>query len=282
MSKCIVEVCTIDEIKKHSNADKLEIAIIKGWQCVTQKGAHTAGEKIVYFPPDTVIPDEWAAKFGVTQYLSKGRIRSIKLRGEPSFGLIVKPADPSWPIGKDVADFYGAMKYEPPPINQPSPYPKRQPKSWLGRFIKKWTWMLFNVEPDIVQEHPKFPKYTEIENLRHYNRILQDGEQVVVTEKIHGCLMSDTPVMLANGEYIPISKIVPGMFVTAYDEMSKTLVPAEVEHVVVQSAAGNWITLNFSGNNHITCTEDHKILTNNRGWVPAKDITESDDVASCY
>ena len=52
-------------------------------------------------------------RFGVTQYLSKGRIRCARLRGEPSFGLAVKP-DADWPDGADVAAHYGATKYEPP------------------------------------------------------------------------------------------------------------------------------------------------------------------------
>ena len=189
MSKCIVEVCLIDEIKAHPNADKLEIAIIKGWQCITQKGQHRAGDKVVYFPPDTVIPQVWSDTFGVTQYLSKGRIRSIKLRGEPSFGLMVKVPYEPCSIGDDLADYFGATKYEPPPVftsGGQNPRKGHAPKSWVGRLIQKWTWIIFNMEPDHVPELQAFPVYTEIENLRHFNRIFEPGEPVVVTEKIHG------------------------------------------------------------------------------------------------
>jgi hypothetical protein len=31
------------------------------------KGRHQAGEKIVYFPPDAVLPQELSDRFGVTQ-----------------------------------------------------------------------------------------------------------------------------------------------------------------------------------------------------------------------
>ena len=37
MSSLIVEVSTIDAIQKHPNADALDLAVIKGWQCVTAK-----------------------------------------------------------------------------------------------------------------------------------------------------------------------------------------------------------------------------------------------------
>ena len=34
MSKLIVEVCTIAKIEKHPNADRLDIATVKGWNCI--------------------------------------------------------------------------------------------------------------------------------------------------------------------------------------------------------------------------------------------------------
>ena len=43
MSSLIVEVCRIDKVLPHSNADVLELAHIKGWQCVAPKGKYAAG-----------------------------------------------------------------------------------------------------------------------------------------------------------------------------------------------------------------------------------------------
>ena len=34
MAECIVEVCRIEKVQQHSNADALELTHIKGWQCV--------------------------------------------------------------------------------------------------------------------------------------------------------------------------------------------------------------------------------------------------------
>lgn len=39
MSSLIVEVCLVDKVLKHTNADKLEIVLVKGWECIVQKGA---------------------------------------------------------------------------------------------------------------------------------------------------------------------------------------------------------------------------------------------------
>ena len=161
-SKLVVEVCTLDKILPHPNADRLELAHVKGWQAVVLKGMFQADQKVVYFPPDTVLSKELTDSFGVTQYTQPceqgQRIRQAKLRGEPSFGLLIT-ANPAWELGMDVADQYNAVKYNPP---------------------------LRLTAGDAEVEHPLFTQYTDIENMRNYPAVFQDGEEVVVTEKIHG------------------------------------------------------------------------------------------------
>src|SRR4051794_40771156 len=114
MSTLVAPVTTIDSLIPHGNADTLDLAQILGWQVVVKKGQHALGEKVVYFPPDTVLPFELSDKIGITQYLDKGRIRCTRLRGEPSFGLAITPDDPDWEVGQNMAEHYGVTKWEPP------------------------------------------------------------------------------------------------------------------------------------------------------------------------
>lgn len=169
MSSLIVEVKRLDEIKIHPNADRLALAIIGGWQCAVPKDRYKAGDLVVYIPPDTILPGYVSDGLGVTNYLSNGRVRSIKLRGEPSFGLIID-ALPDWQIEQNVAAYFGATKYEPP--------------------VKAHT-------GDADTEHIGFPKFTDIENLRHFPDLFERGEPVWVTEKIHG---SSCRVGMVNGQ----------------------------------------------------------------------------------
>ena len=81
MSNLIVDVCKIKELRPHNNADKLEVALVKGWECIVGKGEHRAGELVVFIPPDAVLTQELSDHLGVTGYLSKGRVKTIKLRG---------------------------------------------------------------------------------------------------------------------------------------------------------------------------------------------------------
>lgn len=159
MSTLIVEVCKIEKVLPHTNADALDLAQIKGWQCVISKGRYAPGDLVIYIPIDAMIPVEHSDRWGITKYLSNGRVRCARLRGEPSFGVIVERDNPSWEEGRDVKDCYGITKYIPPV------------KISAGDF-----------EPS----HPLFGEYTDVENLRNFPNIFTEGEEVSVSEKIHG------------------------------------------------------------------------------------------------
>lgn len=106
----------ISEILPHTNADTLEIAKILGWQSVVRKGEYQPGDKVVFIPIDTILPDApWSL------FLKKGdkpiKLNTIKLRGTYSQGLIqplsILPASTqSWHVGSDVGGELGIKKYE--------------------------------------------------------------------------------------------------------------------------------------------------------------------------
>lgn len=156
MSSIVVLNRRIENIKPHPNADKLELAVIGGWQVVVGKGSMSEGQLVTYVPPDAIVPSHHAERWGVAKYLSNGRVRAVKLRGEPSYGFAV-PAEGE--EGRNSAEALGITKYQPP--------------------------MKFSCG-DSEAEHPAFTQYTDVENLRHYTDVLDRGEEVVVTEKIHG------------------------------------------------------------------------------------------------
>lgn len=181
MSSLIVSVAEISNIRPHPNADTLDIAEVLGWQVVIKRGTFTTGEKVVYFPIDTLLPVEVSDRFGVTPYLSKQRIKATRLRGEPSFGLVMPVEGASWEVGDNVAEHYGAVKWEPP---------VRESRGGGGKFIPN---------PHQVPRNPLFAEYTDIENLRHYPGLLGENEWVVITEKIHG---TNSRIGMVNGEWV--------------------------------------------------------------------------------
>lgn len=156
MSSVVVVTKRIDEVRPHPNADRLEIVIVGGWQTVVPKGLYVAGSEVTYVPPDCLVPPALAERWGIAKYLSNGRVRATKLRGEASYGFVV-PAE--GPLGQNLAEPLGITKWQPPA------------KFGVG---------------DAEPEHPLFTRYTDVENLRHYPDVFAKGELVRVTEKVHG------------------------------------------------------------------------------------------------
>lgn len=185
MSTMIVEVCKILEINPHPNADKLEIARIKGWDVIIKKEIFKVGDLVAFIPPDSIITKPLQEFLGITNYcaelpknnplnpLGHRRVKATRLRGVASYGTVMTMKDVEGYFelyyngdisdklveGSDLSAILNISKYEPPI------------RATCG-----------DAEPD----SPMFHKYTEIENWRNYPNIFQDGDQVVITEKIHG------------------------------------------------------------------------------------------------
>lgn len=92
----MASIRTIKELRPILGADKIELAIIDGWQVVVKKGDHQPGEQVVYLEIDSWVPTQ------VAPFLTKGakeprvfegvageRLKTIKLRGEISQGLVL-------------------------------------------------------------------------------------------------------------------------------------------------------------------------------------------------
>lgn len=89
----------ISELRPIEGADAIEVAVIGGWQVVVKKGEFQAGALAVYLEIDSWVPTELAP------FLSKGqdpreyngvkgeRLRTVKLRGTTSQGLLLKLED---------------------------------------------------------------------------------------------------------------------------------------------------------------------------------------------
>lgn len=128
MSVLAVEVREIESSVKHANADRLDISRVKGldYQFVTGREQYAPGDLVVYFPIDTIMPANIQEIVGVVGKLSganKNRVKTVKLRGEISQG-IVAPVAPFADLigadlreGADVTELLGCEKYEPPVIS---------------------------------------------------------------------------------------------------------------------------------------------------------------------
>lgn len=106
---------------------------------------------------------------------------------------------------------------------------------------------------------------------------------MIAVDEFHKCLDYDTSVLTDNG-YLKIGDIVTNkqnVSVYSYNEDTQRMELKPVvdwhENVVVTPMLKLRIETK-SGIQEIKCTPDHKILTSNRGWVEAQNLTTSDDI----
>lgn len=110
----------IAEIFPHSNAERLEISKVRGYNIIVPKDKYKVGDVVVLIHPDVILPERpWAESF--KKYAPK-RVRAIKIRSEFSFGIVIPIEDVfgggmsfgEANIGQEVGELIGVSKYEAP------------------------------------------------------------------------------------------------------------------------------------------------------------------------
>lgn len=160
MTRRLATVRTIAELKPIEGADLIELAIVDGWQCVVKKGEHKVGDKVVYFEVDSFIPatlpfmESFKERFSVFNGVEGLRVRTIKLRGQISQGVIVPILTLPFEayrtfVDEDISldEVLGIVKYE---------RPERQGGSfgYNGTAKGNFPWWISKTDQDRVQNMP--------------------------------------------------------------------------------------------------------------------------------
>ena len=186
MSTFAVVQKKISKISPHTNADKLELGQVEGmtYQFVVQKGLYKVGDEVVYFPIDSLLPQELIQQQGIANFMAgkeKNRIKTCRLRSEISQGYVapvssIKQYLKTDILPEDLTTTLGIVKYEPPEIMTHSGNLVRLPEQVY----------VYDIEgcdqfPDIVEK-------------------LMD-KKVFITEKLEGSNMA-TAVDMGNKIYV--------------------------------------------------------------------------------
>lgn len=116
-----VTVETVDTVRNHPNADRLDIATLQGmsFQFVCGRGQYRPGDQVVYFPVDSVIPVDVLRKMNLEGKLSgpnKNRVKTLRLRGEISQGLVGSLSLLDGMTDGDITSYLRVTKYEQPAV----------------------------------------------------------------------------------------------------------------------------------------------------------------------
>ena len=188
MSAFQVRVRKIASVIPHPKADRLDLVRIDDYLSAIPKGSFKEGDLAVYLPEAAMLPEFvlrvlnlWDEERGMGKCAGEigARIKAVKLRGILSQGIVyplsyladhpmgagwyLQDADAGlWPVqeGDDVANLLQITKHVP-----------EVPKDLAGA--------AFSVGRHLI---PNF----DIEDIKRYPGVFVEGEEVRITEKLHG------------------------------------------------------------------------------------------------
>lgn len=144
-NRALAHIEVITDLRPIDGADKIEVAQVLGWECVVQKGEFKVGQPVIYVEVDSVMPEKPEFEFLRDR---KFRIRTIKLRGQVSQGLLLPLSYLStdtgkFKIGGDVTYWMGITKYLSPSEREEFERQERKlanGKNKLKKFMMRYSW----------------------------------------------------------------------------------------------------------------------------------------------
>ena len=170
-----VVVRRLTSVESHPNADRLDLAVVDGYRAVVPKDSYKPNDLIAYIPEAAVLPPELIERLGLTGRLAGAefnRVHAVRLRGALSQGIVLH-AEPHWVEGQSVMEELGIVKYVP-----------EIPEELLGSVyaLEREEGLTFDVD-----------------DIKAWPNVFQDGEEVVFTEKVHGVFMSVSALPFDQG-----------------------------------------------------------------------------------
>ena len=189
----LATIRTVASTRPIQGADRIEVAQVDGWECVVKKGEFEVGQHIVYVEVDSVMPERPEFEFLRDR---KFRVRTIKLRGQVSQGLVlplgILPTG-NYKLGDDVTELLGVTKYDPQ-AQQEALLLTKQPKTPanpIAKFLMRFKWYrkLF-MKPKRKGGFPDWIVKTDETRIQNLTTLFdiesKKGTQFSVTEKVDG------------------------------------------------------------------------------------------------
>ena len=294
-------VTTIKNLRKHSNADRLQCATIFGNNVIVDL-SYQEGQRVVYFPVDGQLGEDFARENNLVRvkdadgnniggYLDpdKRNITALKLRGEKSDGLVLpievlsKYTDiEKLSDGEQITILNGCeicKKYIP----RTNP---RQNKQYTGAIKTRKN----HKEEGEKTTYPFFVQHIDTAQLAYNERAFKPGDTCYITLKMHGCFIKGTKVRMADHSLKSIEDIKVGDFVLGYNFDTKKFEPTKVINKFKNAPSNRWNEIKISRNGFsgdrrgkIVSTYNHPYwCEEDNCWIQAQDLKVGKTISTLF
>jgi hypothetical protein len=201
MGRKLASVQKILEINPIEKADAIEMCKVLGWECViAKKDNFKVGDLIVYIEIDSIMPERPEFEFLRDR---KFRVRTIKLRGQVSQGLVLPLSILPQGIyneSDDVTEILSVKKYDPQAEAEQKLIEQKltNTNNKIHKFMSRFPWYRRLFFKPKKSGFPSFIKKTDEDRIQLFPHICENEKDTVFieTEKIDG--QSGTYFLLKN------------------------------------------------------------------------------------
>lgn len=175
-------LATITEIYDIPNKDRIKLATVNGYQSIVSAD-YKVGDPVVYISEQSILPPDLITFLGLEGRLAgadKNRVKAIKMGGVLSQGIIMRaPTVPDFVDEDGLDKWFGVTKWEPSiPTHLSGKVGRPKGNAPIAP--------MYDIENIKKQRHLRFEYDNRGEIIGEYWYDPFDGQQVVVTEKLHG------------------------------------------------------------------------------------------------
>lgn len=202
MERKLAHIEKVDALLPIEGAEKIEVAQVLGWQCVVKKGEFKVDDAVVYVEVDSIMPQTPEFEFLRER---KFRVKTIKLRGQVSQGLVLPLGDlqksfnsGKLNIGDDVTDLLGIRKYLLPSEREEMKQEFIE-RGRLSKYMRRYSFFRKFFLKTKDKRLPYWISKTDEERIQNMGYVLSNYPNcdVYVTEKV------DYQSATFTGKYLP-------------------------------------------------------------------------------
>lgn len=286
-------VTELKNIRKHSNADRLQIATVCGDTVIVGLDAKE-NDKVIYFDSNLCLSLDFLKENNLFQkgennkdntkrgfFGNQGRVKPTNLRGEKSYGFTISIESITEFVGANVDEFKIGMEFND--INDIYVCKKyinlKQAQKELNQ----------NNNKNGVSNKVKTLSFPEHWSTKHFKRCVENiptDRLLYIEEKEHGCLPSNSKIRMADNSLKKIKDIKKGDMVFGYNHEEKRIVKTKVLNTFINGKTDEWVIIKyyrdikFKGEKRgkLICTKNHKILSTNMKYKKAENCKVGDSV----